>query len=82
MSTTERPTQEAQVPYSLLGNAAVGATVYFVLAIAAMHVLSPAISPITRPTSEYAIGPFGYLMTSAFLAFSIATWCLVSRNES
>ena len=53
------------------------ATVYFVLVIIAMHALSPDIDPVNRPTSEYATGPFGYLMTSAFLALSLATWCLV-----
>jgi hypothetical membrane protein len=53
------------------------ATTYFLLVIIAMHVLSPDIDRVNRPTSEYATGPFGYLMTSAFLALSLATWCLV-----
>jgi hypothetical protein len=59
------------------GRLAVTATGYFLLVIVGMHVLSPAIDPVNRPTSDYATGPFGYLMTSAFLALSLATWCLV-----
>ena len=59
-----------------LGTLAIAGTVWFVLAIAALHVLSPEIDPVHRPTSEYARGPFGYLMTSAFVSLSIATWAL------
>jgi Protein of unknown function (DUF998) len=60
-----------------LGTVAISGTVWFVLAIAALHVLSPEIDPVHRPTSEYARGPFGYLMTSAFVSLSLATWALV-----
>jgi hypothetical protein len=62
---------------SFLGAVAVVATSYFLVVIAAMHVLSPDINPVDRPTSEYATGPFGYLMTSAFVALSVATWALI-----
>lgn len=62
---------------SVLGAVAIVATSYFLVIIAALNFLSPDISPVDRPTSEYATGPFGYLMTSAFVALSIATWALV-----
>ena len=52
-------------------------TTYFALVIAAMHFIRLDINPIERPTSEYAVGPFGYLMTSAFLSLSVGTWALV-----
>lgn len=52
-------------------------TTYFALVIAAMHFIRPDLNPIERPTSEYAVGPFGYLMTSAFLSLSVGTWALV-----
>ena len=39
--------------------------------IAALHFLSPEFDPIQRPTSEYAVGPYGYLTTSAFIAMSV-----------
>ena len=43
----------------------------------ALHFLSPDSDPIQRPTSEYAVGPYGYIMTSAFIALSVASWALV-----
>ena len=52
-------------------------TAYFVVVIAAMHFLRPDISAVQRPTSEYAVGSFGYLMTSAFVSLSLGSWALV-----
>jgi hypothetical protein len=51
-------------------------TAIFVVLIAALHFVSD-IDPIQRPTSEYAVGPTGYLMTLAFVAISVSTWALV-----
>jgi hypothetical protein len=50
---------------------------YFVVIIVALHVLRPDLNPIQRPTSEYAVGPYGWLMTSAFFNMSVASWALV-----
>ena len=50
---------------------------YFVVIIVALHVLRPDLNPIQRPTSEYAVGPYGWLMTSAFFSMSVASWALV-----
>ena len=52
-------------------------TAIFVVLIAALHFLSPEFDPIQRRTSEYAVGPYGYLMTSAFFALSVSTWAQV-----
>ena len=71
-AATER-TQEVAV----LATVATVGTVVFVGLIAALHFLKPETSPIDRPTSEYAVGRFGYLMTVAFVALSVATWALV-----
>jgi hypothetical protein len=60
-----------------LATIAIAGTAYFVVVIAAMHFLSPDIDPVQRPTSEYAVGPFGCLMTSAFISLSLGTWALV-----
>lgn len=54
-------------------------TAVFVFLIVALHFLSPDSDPVQRPTSEYAVGRFGYLMTSAFIVLSVATWALVIR---
>jgi len=60
-----------------LATVAIVGTTSFVALIAALHLLSPDFNPIERPTSEYAVGPFGYLMTAAFIALSVSTWALV-----
>jgi hypothetical protein len=69
--------RQAGRPVAVLATVAILATAYFVVIIAALHFLSPDFNPIERPTSEYAVGPFGYLMTSAFVALSLSTWALV-----
>jgi hypothetical protein len=53
------------------------AATYFALVIVALHVLRPDLNPIRQPTSAYAVGPFGYLMTTAFFSMSVATWALL-----
>jgi hypothetical membrane protein len=60
-----------------LATAAIVGSVSFVALIIALHVVSPDFDPIERPTSEYATGPFGYLMTLAFVCLSVSTWALV-----
>ena len=77
MKRNTAPALKPRSTSATFGLSAVTATTYFLLVIIVLHVLSPAIDPVNRPTSEYATGPFGYLMTSAFLALSLATWCLV-----
>jgi hypothetical membrane protein len=68
---------EARKPLATLATIAMVGTAYFVVVIAVMHFLSPDINPVQRPTSEYAAGPFGYLMTSAFVSLSLGSWALV-----
>jgi hypothetical membrane protein len=77
MPSDSTATSEAGKQLTLLAVIAIFGTAYFVVVIAAMHFLSPDISPVQRPTSEYATGPFGYLMTSAFVALGVASWALV-----
>ncbi len=50
---------------SWLALIAIEGIIYFVVAIMALHVLRPELKPITHAVSNYAIGPFGFLMTSA-----------------
>jgi hypothetical protein len=50
---------------------------YFVAIIVTLHFLRPDLNPISRPTSEYAVGPYGFLMTTAFLSMSVASLSLV-----
>jgi hypothetical protein len=62
---------------SKLTTVAIASIAYFVVIIVALHFLRPDLNPISRPTSEYAVGAYGYLMTSAFFSMSLASWALV-----
>jgi hypothetical protein len=44
----------------------------FVAVVALLHVLKPEIEPSWRFISEYAIGAYGWMMSTAFLAFAAA----------
>lgn len=50
---------------------------YFALIIVALHFLRPDYDPIALPTSFYAVGPYAFLMTSAFFSMSLASFALV-----
>jgi len=51
--------------------------IYFAAIIIFLHFLRPDINPAASPTSEYAVGPYGFLMSSAFVSMSIATFSLL-----
>jgi hypothetical protein len=48
----------------------VGGAVLFLIVVAALHVITPELSPSWRFVSEYAIGENGWVMTVAFLSLS------------
>jgi len=50
---------------------------YFLIAVIALHFLRPDYYPISRFVSEYAVGPYGPLMTSAFFGLSLGSLALV-----
>jgi len=45
--------------------------------IFALHFLRPDLNPINRPTSEYAVGRYGIMMSTAFFSMSVATFTLL-----
>jgi len=49
----------------------------FAILIFILHFLRPGLAPLHRPTSEYAVGQYGYLMSAAFICMSIATITLI-----
>jgi hypothetical membrane protein len=53
------------------------AVVYFVLSLIILHVLRLDYDPTRRFISEYAVGPYGGLMTSAFYVLGIGSLALV-----
>lgn len=50
----------------------------FVVLVIALHVLRPQMNPLSHTISEYALGPFGFLMTIAFIARGLAELFLVT----
>ena len=49
---------------------------YFVVAVVALHVLRPELNPVKHAVSNYAIGPFGFLMISAFFGLALSAFAL------
>jgi len=48
------------------------AMAYFVVAVAVLHVLRADLDPTRRFLSQYALGPHGWLMATAFLSIGVA----------
>ena len=54
----------------------IGGIVYFVVAVIVLHFLRPEYNPINHAVSNYAVGPYGYLMTAAFYALALSVFAL------
>jgi hypothetical protein len=76
-STTLSPSLQATKHVVRIVTVAFVGITYFVVIITALHLLRPDLNPIQRPTSEYAVGPYGWLMSSAFFSMSVACWALI-----
>ena len=50
--------------------------VYFVVAFAVLHFLRPEYNPFNHAVSNYAVGPYGYLMTAAFYVLALSVFAL------
>ncbi len=55
---------------------AIGGIVYFVVTVVVLHFLRPEYNPINHAVSNYAVGPFGYLMTAAFYVLALSVFAL------
>jgi hypothetical protein len=51
---------------------------YAAVALGVLHILRPDYAPATNFVSNYAVGPYGWIMTTFFVAFSIALLALVA----
>lgn len=60
---------------TFLPTAAVGFFLYFAAALLLMHVIRPDYTIVDHMISDYAVGRFGWIMTTAFV--SIGTGCLM-----
>jgi hypothetical membrane protein len=56
---------------------------YFVIVLIALHILGPEFDPRFRFMSEYALGPYGWLMTTTFFALGLAAFAVAAgmRDE-
>src|SRR6476646_2024128 len=76
-STTISPNLQATRQAARIATVSMISIIYFAAAIVALHLLRPDHNPVSQPTSEYAVGPYSFLMTSAFFSMSLASLTLV-----
>lgn len=55
---------------------ATSAVVASTAAVTALHGLRPDLDPVSHRLSEYAVGPWGWVMTAAFVGFASGVWAL------
>lgn len=55
---------------------AIAAAVGVLLALIALHVMSPEFDPSWRMVSEYANGRFGWVLVVMFVSWAVSTWAL------
>jgi hypothetical protein len=73
LSSSELPAKQA----ARLATLAIVGIGYFLVAVVTLHFLRPDYNPISRAVSQYAVGPYGFLMTSAFFSLSLGSLALV-----
>jgi hypothetical protein len=56
---------------TFFGTAAIACLAYAALALLLMHLLRPDLAPASHMISEYAVGPFGWVMQSVFVGLSL-----------
>jgi hypothetical protein len=77
ISTTLSPSRLITKQAAKTATVAIVGVAYFALIIIALHSVRPDLNPISQPTSAYAVGPYSFLMTSAFFSMSVASFALV-----
>ncbi len=63
-------------PAACRGLASSVGALYFITAVVILHLLRPDLNPVTHAVSNYAVGPFGLLMTSAFFILAMSEFAL------
>ena len=77
VSTTLSPGRQSTKQVATAATVTIVGVAYFALIIIALHFIRPDLNPISQQTSAYAVGPYSFLMTSAFFSMSVATISLV-----
>jgi len=80
VETKQFQTSEATLPpakqAAWLSLVSIGGAIYFFVAVGLLHFLRPEYDPVKRVASNYAVGPYGFLMTIAFFAFGLSLFAL------
>lgn len=72
---TTRQAQPTRGPTAVVA-ATIAAVLVAAAAVLALHALRRDLEPASHRLSEYAIGPWGWVMTAAFTAVAAGTWLL------
>jgi hypothetical protein len=67
---TQNPGNPRHSASTVFATTAIACFAYFVLALLLLHLLRPDRAPATTFISGYAVGPYGWVMTTAWLAVS------------
>lgn len=73
--TTQTIGRTSRAPSTIFATTAIACFAYAVLALLLMHVLRPDYTPVNHMVSDFAVGPYGWVMTTSFLAMSLG--CLM-----
>jgi bacteriorhodopsin len=76
-STDLSPSLRTRQQMARVATIALVGVAYFAVIIVVLHFLRPELNPISSPTSEYAVGRYGFLMTSAFFSMSLGSFALL-----
>jgi hypothetical protein len=75
---TGRDVTVAPVPSAtFFGTAAIGCCAYAAIALLLMHVLRPDFTPSSHMISDYAVGPYGWVMQTVFVGLSASCTMLL-----
>jgi hypothetical protein len=75
--TTAHVPSSPEPSATFFGTAAIGCVVYAALALLLMHVLRPDFAPASHMISDYAVGPYGWVMQTVFVGLSAGSAMLL-----
>lgn len=73
MKAIAQPVTEISLPAERL---AIAAAVAVILLLASLHILSPEFDPSWRMVSEYANGPYSWVLSLMFITWALSSWAL------
>ena len=68
--TTQKVAKASHAGPAFFATTAIACFAYAVLVLLLMHVLRPDYTPVDHMISDYAVGPYGWIMTTAWLGMS------------